>query len=91
MHADLSHARLARRRPGVLTLGQKDWPWARGRITAGFVLDLTQDSRFGKYVMFFHGSGPGGEGTMFDTQASLGIAWSEDLQNWDWPGRNPAR
>ena len=25
---------------GLLTLGQKEWPWAQGRLTAGFVLDL---------------------------------------------------
>ena len=23
-----------------MTLGQENWPWARGRLTAGFVLDL---------------------------------------------------
>ena len=28
---------------GLITLGQKDWPWARGRLTAGFVLDLRRD------------------------------------------------
>ena len=27
---------------GLLTLGQTDWPWARGRITAGFVVDARQ-------------------------------------------------
>lgn len=70
---------------GLLTLGQKDWPWARGRLTAGFVLDLRNDPRVGKALMFFHGSGPEDERTMFDTHASLGIAWSDDLKTWRWP------
>ncbi len=71
----------------LITLGQKDWPWARGRLTAGFVLDLRGQPGIGRYVMFFHGSGPEDERTMFDTHASLGIAWSGDLVTWDWPGK----
>ena len=27
----------------LITLGQSKWEWARGRITAGFVLDLKND------------------------------------------------
>ncbi len=69
----------------LITLGQKDWPWARGRITAGFALDLRANPRVGRYLMFFHGSGPEGESTMFHTHASLGLAWSDDLLTWDWP------
>ena len=72
---------------GLLTLGQKDWPWARGRLTAGFVLDLRAEPRVGKCLMFFHGSGPEDERTMFDHDASLGIAWSDDLVHWTWPGQ----
>ena len=72
---------------GFTTLGQSDWLWARGRITAGFVLDMTAEPCVGKYLMFFHGSGPDDEETFFDTQASLGLAWSDDLQNWDWYGK----
>ena len=68
-----------------ITLGQKRWPWAQGRLTAGFVLDLTKEPLFGKYIMFFHGSGPEDERTMFDHHASIGIAWSEDLKNWHYP------
>jgi hypothetical protein len=73
---------------GLLTLGQKDWPWARGRITAGFVLDARQVPGVGNYLMFFHGSqfpendSRGG----FDNFASIGLAWSRDLHAWDWPG-----
>lgn len=74
---------------GVLTLGQKSWPWAQGRLTAGFVLDLRKDPVVGKAVMVFHGSDfpesdPRGG---FDNFASIGLAWSDDLKHWGWPGR----
>jgi hypothetical protein len=71
-----------------LTLGQKQWPWASGRLTAGFVLDLRGQPGIGKFIMFFHGSrfpendARGG----FDNFASIGFAWSDDLTNWEWPG-----
>ncbi len=72
----------------LLTLGQKDWPWAQGRLTAGHVLDLRHDRRVGKYLMFFHGSTRQGlKQHGAHGQASLGIAWSEDLREWDWPGK----
>ncbi|MES2459591.1 MAG: hypothetical protein V4671_03350 [Armatimonadota bacterium] len=73
---------------GFTTLGQDKWPWAQGRLTAGFVLDLTDEPLVGKYLMFFHGSGPEDEETFFDTHASLGIAWSDDLHEWYWPGKS---
>merc|ERR1712046_321731 len=80
---------------GVLTLGQASWPWAAGRLTAAFVLDLRLDKTFGKALMFFHGSAypendPRGG---FDTFASLGIAWSDgnDLMHWSWPGKKPSQ
>ena len=72
----------------LITLGQKNWPWARGRLTAGFVLDMTEEVRIGKYIMFFHGSGPHSEKINFDNNASIGIAWSDDLRTWDWPGKD---
>ena len=77
---------------GVLTLGQRNWPWASGRLTAGFVLDLRHVPEFGRALMFFHGSrypeddARGG----FDNFASLGIAWSSDLRNWSWPASEDA-
>ena len=85
--ADLEHWR----DEGVLTLGQKDWPWAQGRLTAGFVLDLRRDPAVGKALLFFHGSAfpetdPRGG---FDNFASLGIAWSDDLKTWHWPAGRP--
>ncbi len=73
---------------GVTTLGQKSWPWAQGRLTAGYVLDGREIPGIGRYVMVFHGdSGP----HSFTTDASIGIAWSSDLKTWDWPGATAAR
>lgn len=69
----------------LITLGQDKWEWAKGRITAGFVLDLKNNPEYGKYIMFFHGSGPESEETMFDHHANIGIAWSDDLKNWRYP------
>lgn len=73
---------------GLLLLGQGNWPWAKGRLTAGFVLDLRREPKFRKALMFFHGSDfpetdPRGG---FDNYASIGLAWSEDLKHWAWPG-----
>lgn len=74
---------------GLITLGQKDWPWAETRLTAGFVLDLRREPRVGKYLMFFHGGGPGAKKTQdnVDANCSIGIASSGDLETWDWPGK----
>lgn len=76
---------------GLLTLGQREWPWAQGRLTAGCVLDLRQEPGIGKYVMFFHGESQAGR-KVHDAhgQASLGVAWSDDLKHWDWPGKTVA-
>ena len=77
---------------GTLKLGQATWPWASGRLTAAFVLDLRSDQEIGKVLMFFHGSAyPEGDPRGgFDTFASLGLAWSDsdDLMQWSWPGKN---
>jgi len=71
---------------GLYTLGQRDWPWAQGRLTAGHVLDLRDQPEIGKYLMFFHGSSKEGT-TKLETHghASLAIAWSDDLDHWEWP------
>ena len=66
----------------LITLGQAQWPWAQGRITAGFVMEVPAEN--GGYLMFFHGSGPEDETTMFDQYASIGLAWSKDLLHWSW-------
>ncbi|MHC4475532.1 MAG: glycoside hydrolase family protein [Planctomycetota bacterium] len=67
----------------VITLGQENWDWAKQRLTAGFVLDMRSEPAVGKYLMFYHAEPPGG----FKKYASLGIAWSDDLVTWDWPGK----
>ena len=70
----------------LITLGQKDWSWAKGRITSGTVMNLKNNANYGVYIMFFHGSGPlTEEAGDFDKNASIGIAWSKDLINWSWP------
>jgi hypothetical protein len=70
----------------VITLGQENWPWAQRRLTAATVLDLTDTPKFGKYIMFFHGSSKEGAKPFYNAHnnASLGIAWSADLENWEW-------
>lgn len=71
----------------LVTLGQSGWEWAKGRITAGVVVKL-EDNLEAKYLMFFHGSGPLTEKQGdFDKNASIGIAWSKDLINWEWPAK----
>lgn len=69
----------------LITLGQRSWPWAQGRITAGFVLDCREVPAIGKYLMFFHGTGPEDEEVIFDTHACIGIAWSDNLVDWEYP------
>jgi hypothetical protein len=73
----------------LITLGQEGWPWAERRLTAGVVLDLRGEKEIGKYIMFFHGEGPGVENSIhtFVANCSIGIAWSDDLLMWDWPGK----
>ena len=67
----------------IETLGQQNWDWAKGRITAGMVLDLRKEKTIGKALMFFHGTGPKDESIIFDQYACIGLAWSDDLEHWD--------
>jgi len=69
----------------LLRFGQADWPWAQGRLTAGFVLDLRREPTVGKALMFFHGTGPYPEPTIFNQYACISVAWSDDLLQWDYP------
>ncbi|MCK5366913.1 MAG: hypothetical protein KAQ62_00105 [Cyclobacteriaceae bacterium] len=73
----------------LITLGQENWPWAQRRLTAATVIDLTDNPKYGKYIMFFHGSSMEGAKPVYNAHnnASLGIAWSADLENWEWPGK----
>lgn len=75
----------------LLTLGQADWPWARGRLTAGYVADLREVEGVRCYVMVFHGTGPEPEPVKFLTHGCLGIAWSDDLVTWRWPAEQKSR
>jgi sucrose-6-phosphate hydrolase SacC (GH32 family) len=74
----------------LLTLGQRAWPWARnGRLTAGFVLDLRGDPAAGKALMFFHASAVSEKNPLgFWANCSIGLAWSDNLKNWSWPGKS---
>ena len=77
----------------LITLGQDGWAWAERRLTAGAVLDLRDEPSVGKYLMFFHGEGPPRDAqTMenFNTYCPIGIAWSDDLSRWSWPGHRSA-
>lgn len=71
----------------LTTLGQKNWHWAKRRLTAATVIDLTKNKKFGKYIMFFHGSPVEGAVPKYNAHnnASMAIAWSDDLINWQWP------
>jgi len=64
-----------------IPLGGDQWTWAPGGIGAAFVMDLRDEPSIGKYLMFFQ-AGPG-----FKDNVSIGIAWSDDLKHWDWPGK----
>lgn len=60
-------------------LNQDKKPWAKDRITAGFVLDISEMNTDYKYAMFYHGD-------MEDDYifgASLAVAFSNDLRKWD--------
>ena len=73
--------------PGVETLGQKDWEWGRrGRLSAATVLDCRANPEIGKFIMFFHCTKVP-EVENFYTHCSIGIAWSDDLKTWSWPGK----
>jgi hypothetical protein len=72
---------------GLLDLPQAQWPWAGGRLTAGFVLDMRAHPDIGRVLLFFHGT-PAAATAAREThgEASLALAWSRDLQHWGWPG-----
>ena len=64
---------------GVHCLNQKEWPWAEGRLTAGFVMEAPEHAPY-RYLLFFHGSRniePETHGN-----ASLALAFSNDLNTF---------
>lgn len=69
--------------PGLITLGQGKWEWAKGRLTAGFLLDARSVPGIGKFVLFFHGSGPRTElEGDFDRNASIGFATADRIEEF---------
>ena len=61
----------------TLYLNQQDKPWAKDRITAGFVTDSSSILPY-KYAMFYHGDNE--DSYLFG--ASLAVAFSNDLRVW---------
>ncbi len=61
----------------TLYLNQQDKPWAKDRITAGFVLEVSSVSPY-KYAMIYHGDNE--DNYLFG--ASLAVAFSNDLCVW---------
>jgi hypothetical protein len=72
-----------------IVLGQKSWPWAETRITAGYVADMRKVSGVGEYVFVCHSMGPGKQRSNRNVLANCNIviAWSNDLKHWNWPGK----
>lgn len=62
----------------TLYLDQQNKPWAKDRITAGFVIE-TNGILPQKYAMFYHGDNE--DDYLFG--ASLAVAFSDDLMNWN--------
>jgi hypothetical protein len=71
----------------LITLGQKNWYWAKRRLTAATVINLKDNPKFGKYIMFFHGSTPQVDYNAHN-DASMAFAWSNDLKTWHWAGKD---
>ena len=65
---------------GIRYLGQEDWSFADGRITAAFALESPKGEKY-RYTVFFHGSikesRPETHGS-----ASIGIAYTNDFETF---------
>ena len=57
-----------------------------GAGPAATVLDCRANPEIGKFIMFFHCTKVP-EVENFYTHCSIGIAWSDDLKTWSWPGK----
>lgn len=64
---------------GTTYLNQNTKPWAKDRITAGFVLDISEMNMKYKYAMFYHGDME--ENYIFG--ASLAVIFSNNLKDWE--------
>ena len=76
----------------TILLGQRDWLWCEMRLTGGYVADFRRVPGVGQYLMVWHSVGPGKIKTDANVNANchLGVAWSDDLKTWAWPGQTPA-
>jgi hypothetical protein len=74
----------------AIVLGQKDWPWAETRITAGYVADMRNVPGVRAYVFVCHSMGPGKARSNQNVLAhcNIVIGWSTDRVHWNWPGRH---
>jgi hypothetical protein len=72
-----------------IVMGQKNWPWAETRITAGFVADMRTVTGVHAYVLVCHSMGPGKARSNQNVLANCNIVigWSTDLLHWEWPGK----
>lgn len=61
-------------------LSQSRWVWAKDRITAGFLLDLTEVPQVGAYLLFYHGDNE--KNGAFPFGASIGMAVTKDLKHY---------
>lgn len=61
-------------------LSQSRWVWAKDRITAACILDLTKEPDLGEYLMFYHGDNE--KDGKFFFGASIGMAVTKDLKNY---------
>ena len=61
------------------TLDQSRWPWAAGRLTAGFAMPLPANSQY-RYALFFHGSRD--ETPETHGSATLAMAYTNDFRTF---------
>lgn len=59
----------------LIYLEQKKWQWAKDRITAGFMLDLSMEDLPFRYALFFHGD----DETHSLYGASIGVVFFDEL------------
>lgn len=64
----------------LFDFGADRFTWGRGRVTAGFVLDLRPAHE--GYLMLFHASGPCDESEDFDKNASICMTTGRTLDDW---------
>ena len=61
------------------TLAQEEWPWANGRVTAGFAMEAPENCGY-RYLLFFHGSRD--EYPETHGSATLALAYTNDFKTF---------